>query len=165
MTSTLTSNNGGAASEERGSDTIIKEFLLKREPHYRRFMKMKQIVNPFNKTVILRGRTLIWRLRDGQTRSAMSILSANANKLTTSPKAQLVFFNMMKGIGDELHSHTRALSILTRSSESLRILDLCMASGGYSASASTSTLPGRPGAALQELAARSPLPEYHDTSR
>jgi 23S rRNA U2552 (ribose-2'-O)-methylase RlmE/FtsJ len=42
---------------------------------------------------------------------------------------------MMKQIGDELQSSTHALSLTSRDAENIKILDICMAPGGYTASA------------------------------
>ena len=42
---------------------------------------------------------------------------------------------MMQGIGDELQASTNALSVTSECGEVVKILDLCMAPGGYTASA------------------------------
>lgn len=45
------------------------------------------------------------------------------------------FFQMMKKIGDEMQANTEALAIMSRSPGEVKILDICMAPGGYTASA------------------------------
>jgi 23S rRNA U2552 (ribose-2'-O)-methylase RlmE/FtsJ len=46
-----------------------------------------------------------------------------------------MFYNMMQQIGDELEDQTLALSQISEGTEEVKILDLCMAPGGYTASA------------------------------
>ncbi|MCJ1436652.1 hypothetical protein MMC27_006033 [Xylographa pallens] len=48
---------------------------------------------------------------------------------------QTIFYNMMRQIAEELHSQTQALSPSVMPGDVVRILDLCMAPGGYSAAA------------------------------
>src|SRR5450432_2126904 len=53
----------------------------------------------------------------------------------TGKKGAYMFFNMMQGIGDELQARTNALTQTPEYGEDIKILDLCMAPGGYTASA------------------------------
>ena len=46
-----------------------------------------------------------------------------------------IFYKMMQQIGDELEDQTQALSQISDGTEKVKILDLCMAPGGYTASA------------------------------
>ncbi|KAK2002782.1 hypothetical protein LX36DRAFT_567487 [Colletotrichum falcatum] len=46
-------------------------------------------------------------------------------------KTRQAFFNMMMGIAQHLHSHTRALKIRNPGPGRQRILDMCMAPGGF----------------------------------
>ena len=46
-----------------------------------------------------------------------------------------MFFDMMCNIGDELQASTDALTVNCEAEEAIKILDLCMAPGGYTASA------------------------------
>ncbi|MCJ1293213.1 hypothetical protein MMC34_004766 [Xylographa carneopallida] len=48
---------------------------------------------------------------------------------------ETTFYNMMRQIAEELHSQTQALSPPVISGDVIRVLDLCMAPGGYSAAA------------------------------
>ncbi|KAI0999989.1 hypothetical protein K3495_g8208 [Podosphaera aphanis] len=43
-----------------------------------------------------------------------------------------VFFSMMRQIGDELHKNTSALTPDSLGNEGIQVLDICMASGGFS---------------------------------
>ncbi|MCJ1397535.1 hypothetical protein MMC11_000729 [Xylographa trunciseda] len=48
---------------------------------------------------------------------------------------ETTFYNMMREIARELHSQTQALSPSAKPGDVVRVLDLCMAPGGYSAAA------------------------------
>ncbi|MCJ1385358.1 hypothetical protein MMC17_008480 [Xylographa soralifera] len=48
---------------------------------------------------------------------------------------QTIFYNMMRQIAEELHSQSQALSPSVMPGDVVRVLDLCMAPGGYSAAA------------------------------
>jgi 23S rRNA U2552 (ribose-2'-O)-methylase RlmE/FtsJ len=46
-----------------------------------------------------------------------------------------MFFRMMQDIGDEMQASTNALTVTSEDGEVVKVLDLCMAPGGYTASA------------------------------
>ncbi|KAH7370408.1 hypothetical protein BKA65DRAFT_545120 [Rhexocercosporidium sp. MPI-PUGE-AT-0058] len=50
-------------------------------------------------------------------------------------KAVVRFYQMMQEIGDEMQTKTGAFSQVNRPEDGFRILDLCMAPGGYTSSA------------------------------
>ncbi|KAE8444544.1 hypothetical protein EG329_014468 [Mollisiaceae sp. DMI_Dod_QoI] len=96
--------------------TKFHNYLLQKEPEFARLMEL---------------RTKGWQNPRGDDHFKTQRHRAD----TAAGKEAAMFFRVMQQIGDELQEKTKALTLTNTSSDGIRILDLCMAPGGYTASA------------------------------
>ncbi|SLM35606.1 S-adenosyl-L-methionine-dependent methyltransferase-like [Lasallia pustulata] len=114
------SSSGGSeattSAEARSANATVKSFLLQNEPAFRRLEELREKgwSNPKGDEYFEKQRSRADNARGGQ---------------------EYMFFRMMQGIGDELQASTDALTVTSERGEVVKILDICMAPGGYTASA------------------------------
>lgn len=123
-------------SPEKASNVkqIIKEFLLQHEPAFKRLTDLREKVTlcPKNTSDIQ-----YWIPEQGwaDPRGDEHFKQQRQRADTTDKRGAETFYEMMKSIGAELEDTTHALTQSCESVEDAKILDLCMAPGGYTASA------------------------------
>ncbi|KAL5354158.1 hypothetical protein ACLOAV_000243 [Pseudogymnoascus australis] len=100
----------------RWPNSILNEFFAQNEPAFRKLsaIREKGWQNPRGDDYFKRQR----QVADG-----------------AKDKMAAGFYRMMQEIGDEMHERTRCLSPQPNSGGNMNILDICMAPGGYTASA------------------------------
>ncbi|MCJ1249224.1 hypothetical protein MMC30_006447 [Trapelia coarctata] len=114
--SSIGKSKANITTKARSPNTILYEFFSKAEPTFGRLVELRE-----------KG----WADPRGDEHFKQQRHKAdNAGK-----QGAWIFYNMMQQIGDELQKSTHALSQLSYCAEDMKILDLCMAPGGFTASA------------------------------
>ena len=140
LATTITMESRGESVNE-SSDRFLKDFLSARSSTFRELAELRAMVSsdeafrvylPIVKLYFCTGSNILleqgWANKDADR----EFEERRQRSDHADSKARRMFFNMMRGIGDELHDATGALRIQGTSPE---VLDLCMAPGGYTASA------------------------------
>lgn len=112
------------------ADGIVKMFLLQNEPIFGRLCELREKVSLLSEYIVLivnNQRSQGWANPEGDTFFKQQRSRAD----NTNRGGALIFFNMMRSIGDELQAKTNAIVQSSESGEEIKILDLCMAPGGY----------------------------------
>jgi len=102
--------------ESQTPQSIVNEFLFQHEASFRRLTELRE-----------KG----WHNPRGDEYFKHQRQRAD----NVGSKGEYKFYNMMRQIGDELQVSTGGLSLTSRDTEPIKVLDLCMAPGGYTTSA------------------------------
>jgi 23S rRNA U2552 (ribose-2'-O)-methylase RlmE/FtsJ len=126
------------SSKEKGLESltpnaIVFEFLLRHEPSFKRLTELREKVIIFHENL----RNELNKIHKGwnNPRGDEYFKHQRQRADNAGRKDEYKFYNMMKEIGDELQASTGAFSLASQDAENIKILDLCMAPGGYTASA------------------------------
>ncbi|RDL42108.1 S-adenosyl-L-methionine-dependent methyltransferase [Venustampulla echinocandica] len=96
------------------STTLVKAYMLKNEPEFGRLMEFRVRGWVENKAM---GDAFFKRQRERAD--------------TADEEGENKFYNMMLQIADEMHEMTGAFDLTAHDEEGIKVLDICMAPGGY----------------------------------